>query len=230
MNPFNFKVNVKIPERRELFVTGLRERQKADRTQRILAAASRLFRDKGYDAVRIEDIAQLADVSVGTCYNYFWTKGDLLLAIVSMEVEEVILAGKSVVADPPVEVALALDSLINIYFGHSLHYLSKEMWRTAMALSIGAPETPFSSRYTELDGLLVLQVSDLLSELQRRGYACLDFDPQTMGQVVFNNLNQMFIEFVKQESMSLETLIAATSRQNSALARLIAQDPAENQR
>lgn len=203
-------------------MTGLRERQKADRTQRILGAASQLFRENGYDAVRIEDIAQLAEVSVGTCYNYFRTKGDILLAIVSMEVEEVVEAGRSVVADPPRPVARALDRLVGIYFGHSLHYLSKEMWRRAMALSIEAPDTPFSARYTELDGLLVRQVSELLGELQRRGYAREDFESGTMGQVIFNNLNQMFIEFVKQESMSVDRLRKETSRQNAALARLIA--------
>lgn len=203
-------------------MTGLRARQKADRTRRILGAASQLFREKGYDAVRIEDIAQVADVSVGTFYNYFRTKGDLLLAIVSMEVEEVVVAGMSVVVDPPKVVAEALDSLIGIYFSHSLHYLSKEMWRTAIALSIAAPETPFSARYAELDALLARQVCDLLTELQRRGYARKDFAPQKIGQVVFRNLNQMFIEFVKQESMRLETLLAETSRQNTALADLIA--------
>ena len=41
-------------------MTGLRERQKADRTRRILEAASTLFRAQGYDAVRIEDIAAAA--------------------------------------------------------------------------------------------------------------------------------------------------------------------------
>lgn len=203
-------------------MAGLREKQKAARTQRILAAASKLFRDRGYDAVRIEDIAQVAEVSVGTCYNYFRTKGDLLLAIVSMEVEEVIAAGGAVVADPPAVVAEALDRLIGIYFNHSLHYLSKEMWRTAMALSVGAPETPFSARYTELDGLLAGQVRDLLRELQRRGYARDDFDSQTLGEVIFNNLNQMFTEFVKQDSMALDALRTEISRQNSTVAGLIA--------
>jgi len=89
-------------------MTGLRERQKADRTSRILAAATRLFRETGYGAIRIEDIAQAAEVSVGTLYNYFANKGDLLLAIVSMEVEEVMQAGKAVVANPPRDIAQAL--------------------------------------------------------------------------------------------------------------------------
>jgi AcrR family transcriptional regulator len=89
-------------------MTGLRERQKADRTRRILEAASSLFRAQGYDAVRIEDIAAAAEVSAGTCYNYFSTKGDLLLAIVSMEVEEVVEVGARGGRGPPPDVARRL--------------------------------------------------------------------------------------------------------------------------
>ncbi|MFN3077597.1 MAG: TetR/AcrR family transcriptional regulator [Alphaproteobacteria bacterium] len=202
-------------------MTGLRERQKADRTRRILEAASRLFRDHGYGAIRIEDIAQAAEVSVGTLYNYFTNKGDLLLAIVSMEVEEVLETGKSVVADPPADIAQALARLIGIYYDHSLFYLSKEMWRTAMAISIEAPETPFSARYTALDALLTAQVCDLIRELQRRGYARPCLEAEAMGQVIFNNLNQMFIEFVKQDDMPVADLHAATARQNAIIAEML---------
>lgn len=203
-------------------MTGLREKQKADRTRRILEAASRLFREHGYGAIRIEDIAQAAEVSVGTLYNYFTNKGDLLLAIVSMEVEEVLASGKSVVADPPADIAQALARLIGNYYDHSLYYLSKEMWRTAMAISIEAPGTPFSARYTALDGMLTAQVCDLIRELQKRGYACPCVEAEAMGQVIFNNLNQMFIEYVKQDDMPVAELHAATARQNAVIAEMLA--------
>ena len=203
-------------------MAGLREKQKADRTLRILEAASRLFREQGYGAIRIEDIAHAAEVSVGTLYNYFTNKGDLLLAIVSMEVEEVLESGKAIVADPPADIARALGGLLGIYFDHSLYYLSKEMWRTAMAISIEAPGTPFSARYTELDSLLAAQVCDLITELQRKGYARTDIDADAVGQLLFNNLNQMFTEFVKVESMSLADLHAKTARQNAPIADLLA--------
>jgi AcrR family transcriptional regulator len=202
-------------------MTGLRERQKADRSRRILEAASRLFREHGYGAIRIDDIAHGAEVSVGTLYNYFANKGDLLLAIVSMEVEEVLESGKSVVADPPPDVADALGTLIGIYFDHSLYYLSKEMWRTAMAISIEAPGTPFSARYTALDGKLARQICDLIREMQKRGYVRKGVEAEAMGQVIFNNLNQMFIEYVKQDDMPLSALHRATARQNAILAEML---------
>jgi AcrR family transcriptional regulator len=202
-------------------MTGLRERQKADRTRRILEAASGLFRTQGYDAVRIEDIAAAAEVSAGTCYNYFSTKGDLLLAIVSMEVEEVLEAGRSVVIDPPPDVEDALTALIRLYYDHSLMYLSKEMWRKAMAISIEAPGTPFSRHYTRLDAMLAAQVRDLLAELARRALTRADLDPFTLGDVVFQSLNQLFIEFVKDDAMQMADLHRKSAAQTLCLAMLM---------
>jgi AcrR family transcriptional regulator len=203
-------------------MAGLRERQKADRTRRILEAATSLFREVGYDAARIEDIAERAEVSVGTFYNYYQNKGDILLAVVAMEVEEVLGSGEGIVADPEPDVFVALSHLINQYYDHSLVYLSKEMWRTAMALSIQQADTPFSRRYTALDDQLRMQVSTLIQRLQLRGVVLAGIDTSAVGAMVFNNLNMMFTEFVRDEQMPIETLKAEVARQNRPLATLIA--------
>jgi AcrR family transcriptional regulator len=202
-------------------MAGLRERQKADRERRILEAAAGLFREVGYDAARIEDIAERAEVSVGTFYNYYQNKGDILLATVGMEVEEVLAAGEAIVADPPGDVAEALRQLINQYYDHSLVYLSKEMWRTAMAISIQQPETPFSKRYTALDARLCAQVQTLIQRLQLKGVVIAGIDTAAVGAMFFNNLNMMFTEFVRDETMPLEMLKDDVARQSRPLATLI---------
>ncbi len=202
-------------------LTGLRARQKADKNRRILEAATGLFREVGYDAARIEDIAERAAVSVGTFYNYYQSKGDMLLATVAMEVEEVIEAGRSIVCDPPRDVLSAVSRLIDQYYDHSLVYLSKEMWRTAMAISIQQPETPFSRRYTDLDRALCAQVSTLVRNLQARGAVREEIDTAAVGAMFFNNLNMMFTDFVRDEAMTLERLKHEVARQNRPLATLI---------
>ncbi len=202
-------------------MTGLRAKQKADRNRRILEAATSLFQEVGYDSARIEDIAERAEVSVGTFYNYYENKGDILVATVSMEVEEVLASGKDIVENPPTTTLEALQVLIDQYFDHSLVYLSKEMWRTAMAISIQQPEGPFSRRYTELDGRLCDQVSTLVQKLQLRGAVMPGIDAIAVGQMVFNNLNMMFLEFVKDEAMTLDRLKERVARQNRPLAVLI---------
>ena len=202
-------------------MAGLRERQKADRERRILRAAVTRFRADGYRSVRIEDLAEMAEVSVGTVYNYYQTKGDILIATVAMEVQEVLDAGRAIVADPPRGAGEAILALIFQYYDHSLEYLSKEMWRTAMALSIEAPGTPNGRRYTELDQRLARQVTDLVEALQARGEVRPDLDAAALGELLFNNLNQMFVEFVKDDDMTLDTLRACVAAQTLPFARLI---------
>ncbi len=64
-------------------MAGLRAKNRIDRNSRIVEAASDLFRKEGYEGARIEEIAARAEVSVGTIYNYYRNKGDILVAIVS---------------------------------------------------------------------------------------------------------------------------------------------------
>ena len=58
---------------------------------------------------------------------------------------------------PPRDVDEAVDALIGIYIEHSLVYLSKEMWRQAMAISTQQPDSPFGKTYTALDRALTDQ-------------------------------------------------------------------------
>jgi AcrR family transcriptional regulator len=57
---------------------GLRELKKAQTRQVIAEAAIDLFRRRGFDEVTIDEIAQVAQVSKKTIFNYFPTKEDLV--------------------------------------------------------------------------------------------------------------------------------------------------------
>ncbi|TMM17322.1 MAG: TetR/AcrR family transcriptional regulator [Actinobacteria bacterium] len=57
---------------------GLRERKKRRTRQHIADTAARLFGERGYEQVAVVDVAEAADVSEQTVYNYFPTKQDLV--------------------------------------------------------------------------------------------------------------------------------------------------------
>lgn len=86
-----------------------------------------------------------------------------------------------------------------------------------MSLSIAQPETPFSQRYTALDHRLSKQVCDLFEALQSRGVVRKDIDCTATGELVFNNVNMMFIEFVKDEDMDVDGLKQEVERQSQPL-------------
>ena len=57
---------------------GLRERKKEQTRQLIADAARGLFVERGFDAVRVAEVARAADVSEATVFNYFPRKEDLV--------------------------------------------------------------------------------------------------------------------------------------------------------
>lgn len=59
-----------------------RLREKKQRYDTILAAAMKFFCEKGYNKTTIEDIANEAEVSVGTVYFYFKNKEDIMIKLI----------------------------------------------------------------------------------------------------------------------------------------------------
>ncbi|MFE7043503.1 TetR/AcrR family transcriptional regulator [Streptomyces atratus] len=58
----------------------LRERKKLQTRHRLLTAATELFAERGFDKVSVAEIAEAAEVSKMTVFNYFAGKEDLVLA------------------------------------------------------------------------------------------------------------------------------------------------------
>ena len=60
---------------------GLRERKKARLRQEIIDTALRLFRAKGYENTRVEDVVQVLEISQPTFFRYFPTKDAVLYEV-----------------------------------------------------------------------------------------------------------------------------------------------------
>jgi len=86
---------------------GLRERKKRLMRQQLSDTATRMFLERGFDAVRVSEIAEACGVSEKTVFNYFPTKESLILD----RLEATMASLRTGLADPrvsPVEAALRI--------------------------------------------------------------------------------------------------------------------------
>lgn len=74
---------------------GRRERNKQAKLERIIAAASTLFAERGVDDVTTQQIADAADIGTGTLFLYAKTKGELLLLVQNAHYEEALGRGRA---------------------------------------------------------------------------------------------------------------------------------------
>ncbi len=74
-----------------------------ERTRRILDAAVHLAEAGGFAAVRLRDVAQTSGVALGTVYKRFRSKEDLLIGVLSLQVQDLRdrLARAPIVGDTP---------------------------------------------------------------------------------------------------------------------------------
>jgi AcrR family transcriptional regulator len=86
---------------------GLRERKKRLMRQQLSDAATRMFLDRGFDAVRVAEVAEACGVSEKTVFNYFPTKESLVLDRLEATMAS-LRTGLADAAVPPVQAALAI--------------------------------------------------------------------------------------------------------------------------
>ena len=109
-----------------------RELNKIQCRQRILKASRQLFSTKGYEETTMEDVADRAEVSKATLYNYFPGKDSLLLGIAEAELGQICQLIEGELSQVPsalerlrqVLEAFVLDSMCYISLSRKITYLN----------------------------------------------------------------------------------------------------------
>lgn len=89
-------------------VRTVRDRQREETRQRIFEAALDVFRRDGFETTRIEDIADMADVSRGAFYFHFPSKDDVLVELLRLKQLDLVAALEAAPMDTPLVELLRL--------------------------------------------------------------------------------------------------------------------------
>ncbi len=198
----------------------LRQTNKKNRQKHIVASAARLFSSAGYSKTTIEMVAERSSVSPATIYNNFENKTGLLLAVLIDEGEGVQQIGEKIITQRQHRDVQTIHRLINLYVDHPMEFMNKSCWREALAASIAASNNKFTQEYQNVDKQLKIQLITLVHSLYEEQAFLRQVDPQSLGEIIWNNVDQMFTDFIVDEEMSLEVLKSSLYRQTEAIMNL----------
>jgi AcrR family transcriptional regulator len=154
---------------------GLRERKKQQTRLQIAQVANRLFKDRGFDAVTVAEIARAADVSEVTVFNYFPTKEELFYGSMQFFEEELLEAVRQ---RPPGESALAtfrrvlLDSARNLNPPERADFIRNAAHNIGVSPALQAREQQIVARYTQdLAAMLAAELGTRADDVEAAGVA-----------------------------------------------------------
>ena len=185
-------------------MAGLREKNKTLREQRIVTAAEHLFLKNGYVDTRIEDIAAEAEVSVGTIYNYFQNKTDMLLRIVAQGDEAIARELSELSADPPADPIDYISSVFEISTLRSMERLGRENWRHLLATSIIQQDSDLGVRYLALTERLKGRLRAALRDLEKQEKLQLGDNVDQLAEILFLVEGSLYLKLISSDSWSFE--------------------------
>lgn len=195
----------------------LRQTNKANRQKRIVANAARFFSSIGYDLTAIEMVADRSNVSPATIYNNFENKTGLLLAVLIEEGVDVQQIGEKVISQRQKNDIDVIYRLIELYVDHPMEFMNKSCWRQALAASTASSNKKFTQEYQNVDKQLKKQLIDVMHALKEEDAFLPVVDAQALGEIIWNNVNQMFTDFISAEVMPLAELKSAVKRQTETI-------------
>lgn len=157
-------------------ITNRRELNKINSRRRILKASRKLFSKIGYEETMMEDIAQKAEVSKATIYNYFPNKESLLIGTADEVLERI----KGLIKHELAGFDNSEDKLRNAlqeFIVSSVEYLSLSRRITYLN---SCEDSPIYETRKEMVGLL----KGLIIDMQREGSLRSDVNAEDVVDVV----------------------------------------------
>lgn len=151
---------------------GVRERKKQETRKAIIAAAVKLFAEKGFEQTSMDELAREAGVGKGTIYGYFATKSEIFLAYCEAEIDFAFAAlDRKRDEDAPLVEQLVALMLGQITYVTGNHEFGRIFVREML---FPGENTRLSSR--ELDMRYLGKLGDVLGRAQERGELATECD------------------------------------------------------
>jgi len=157
----------------------------------------------------MQDIARRSKLAVGTLYNYFPSKPDILLAIVDRDTAEGVSAGEAIVKAPPTDPIAAVERLLE---GSLAPYARHDrvLWRELIGAAMTDRE--LAQGVFGSDVRLIGLLATLLGELETRGDLRPGVDQGRAAIVLYGAFFTWFLGYIASDTLDLADVHAELAR------------------
>jgi AcrR family transcriptional regulator len=172
--------------------SGLRERKKAHLRQQIMETATDLFRKRGYENTRVDDIVQALEISQPTFFRYFPSKEEILRQVGCEAYRHITkllqleCSGKATTADRLFRIYETLCQQIDA---------DRLLWRS---IAVSGALKAIRSELRGADETQLIDVLEgVLAEGQQRGEITRSFPPKQLAQFMEGVALNVFREWAE---------------------------------
>lgn len=183
--------------------TGRVARRRTETRVRLLAAAERAFARDGFRDARIEQIAEDADISVGSIYNHFGNKEQLFVAVAEHTVAGLVeyMARAYTISDSPLEQVIAAgDAYMRFHLDHPV--VSRYLTFDSGELEDDGVAREIRERLGDRIEAMLEAVETTIAAAGASGEA-RELDPRMMARFLFGAWNGVAALGLRRDDLSL---------------------------
>jgi AcrR family transcriptional regulator len=182
---------------------GLREQKKKKSESRILAAMDSMLSRKSVDDIAMADIARLAKVSVGTLYNYFESKDDLIFCYSRARMQPFIARAQDVSDYPPQSGERAILAFLDAYLEG---FCSVDRSVISHVMRVSMQQRLIDGKRDHYQRMASGQLCTLVTKLQAKGLLDPSTEPVAVSLVLFSIFSDLMFQYSNDESLTLGDL------------------------
>jgi AcrR family transcriptional regulator len=193
---------------------GLREQKKQKAQGNILQSAEDLFLTKGYLGTTLEEIAAMAEIGVGTLYNYYDSKAEVFLAVMADKMDFSVEEIDGLLGDAETDV---VDLILKFIREASKPFLriSNEIWQELISAALGVtkPGNVLLQRLIQVDNQFMSQLEKCFDHLINQGAIASNYPTKQAAGVIYSIILSQFIFYIYDKGMTGEQFIKSTEAQ-----------------
>ncbi|MFQ3545009.1 TetR/AcrR family transcriptional regulator [Halobacillus rhizosphaerae] len=181
-----------------------RKEKKQETRDAIVSVAKRLFFEQGYEETTTGEIAKQADIGVGTLFNYFKTKADLLVEVFSEDFVEELDDLETSLTEADLQ--FAASDLVYQYIEQRIKrykVFTKKMMKDMIGVSLSAfkSKPEIMKKFIGLDFMFVDDLIQFMNQLKDKHVLPQEFDSNQAGEIIYSSLAFEFLVFIYQDEL-----------------------------